>query len=255
MASATRAINDAEAAGAKQVAANNQEAQTNACTNGSVFDPTQAKCISIATALSSGLLMQYGAEAGAAVAVHFQAPRGRGASASYATGTAITPMGYVAGFPAYWLGWGEKQRLYCAKSKSISATWDTQQVAKGIAVTNGEVGKKEPSWNCGWGVLGFFVGIPATFQTDTVLNAAYAATNPGSRTLRPLVSFGLAIDPFPWLNFLAGATYSAVQADTIPGAPTGTGAPKTVPPDLKVWTSLVGVGGTFDVASLIIGAK
>lgn len=233
------------------------------CGTGQVFDPNATDktkaCVTVGSALSSGLLMQYGVSAGIAVAVH--TPLGsigkRTANDSYLTGVGVTPMGYIAAFPVYWFN-NERARQICSRTKPPDTSQQSKAAIEGdkkLRAHRNNVAKVDLP-NCTGEMFGGFVGIPSSFTADTVLNAAYSATNPGARTIQPLFSAGLVVDPFaPWLHFLLGVTYSNVQGDTSPGAPTAAGSPKANPPDLKIASWLLAVGGTFDVASLIIGAK
>jgi hypothetical protein len=233
---------------------------TSKCGAGQYPDDS-GKCESTAAALSSGLLMQFGLSAGIAVALHtpLSSHTSVSASDSYLTAASATPMGYAAVFPAYWF-WTKDRRTQCSRSvfeTDTQATRDATTAYVGAnpaaAATPGTPKNGTTLLHCVPGDIGFYVGVPSSFQANTVLTTAYSVTNPASRTVRPLISFGLALAPFPWINLLMGLTYSNVQADTFPGAP-ATG-PKSLPPDLQVWSWLFGLGGPFDVASLFIGGK
>lgn len=226
---------------------------TQPCGPGEVPDDT-GKCESIQAALSSGFFMRFGLSAGVAVAVHSPLPGHD--SATYISGAAVAPLAYVAGFPAYW-AWSRDRATHCSRSILEDSTPVAKRATHELLATRPDAaqadGKGTKDSFCLLGDIGFFVGVPSSFQTNTVLNSSYAVTNPGSRTIRPLVSFGVALAPFPWINLLVGLTYSNVQTDTFPGAPlTG---PKSVPPDLQLCSLLFGVGGPFDLASLLIGGK
>jgi hypothetical protein len=127
-------------------------------------------------------------------------------------------------------------------------------VLLGLDAANKNEPTSPPLTYCWPGDIGFFVGAPANFQMNTVVDSSFAVTNPSDRTLRPIISFGVVLAPYPWLNLLFGGTYSNVQTDVSPNAPTG-GTAKAIAPDLQIWTFVWGLGGPFDLASLVIGGK
>jgi hypothetical protein len=93
--------------------------------------------------------------------------------------------------------------------------------------------------------LGLYGGVPSSFQVNTTIDGFE-----GSRSVRPLVSFGLGYIPHPWIHILLGLTYSNVTTDGGTTTPSGGKVPGF---DDQVWSLFFGVGGPLDIASAFGG--
>ena len=129
-----------------------------------------------------------------------------------------------------------------------------------------------PFWGCLYSRLGFYVGVPGGYQANSsvkqqlqLANASMSTVNvvdstgagvtgpvDASRSIRPIISFGLAFAPIPQIHLIGGITVSNVQQDI--GTVTqsnGMSVAAKGGSDSATWTWTVGIGGTLDVASLL----
>lgn len=172
-------------------------------------------------------------------------------------------LGYLAILPGYWFS-DAPRRAYCAaewSTSEASATAAANQapgtegttkkapadpVEKGASgsTTNGSEGGQAvrrvwANWvyeACPFHKLGFYLGIPASFD-GTVRLSERVDVAEAERTVSPVLSFGGIIAPNALVSTLVGFTVSTAKRDD------GT--------DATIWTWNLGVGGNADLLSLL----
>jgi hypothetical protein len=214
--------------------------------------------LDLGSALKSGQLLAYGITAGVAAAVNAPAWTTNG---SKIEGAASAAEPYVALVPAYWFMSDSDTRHQCAAVTTASLQAQAAQTQAGVraqgttissdaalrAVTSPDtqpaaqaaIDYHNSKSNCTLRWLGIFGGVSTSFQVNTDISGSDS-----SRSVRPIVSFGLVIIPHPWVHILVGLTLSNVQSSTT-GSSTG---------DVQMWSSVFGIGGPLDIASAFIGS-
>lgn len=196
-------------------------------------------------ALDSFPLSERGVVVGAGLSVHAFDIGSKGLEME---GVATTALTYVGVLPFRWTV-GTVTRKYCAsydrsKEANLLAAQETFP-DMGIDGLKKKIANEPTSGGpiataTGWDVhragkcfptsIGVFAALPSSFDANVSFDSVTA-----SRSVRPLISFGLLWAATPWLNVLVGATVSHVAVGD-----------EGMERDKRVWSGLFALGTPID---------